>query len=93
MQFRNKKSNVEQGVPQGRVICPKLFNQPYHLVCGDENIAACATTTDYAKILGVTFDSIFKSFAQATTICDKMKCRDRFLEALAGSTGVPTRMR
>lgn len=39
-------------------------------------------TTNYPKILG----SMFKSSAHATAICNKIKSRNKFLKALAGST-------
>ncbi|XP_073848579.1 uncharacterized protein [Musca autumnalis] len=47
---------------------------------------ALIPTTNYPKILGVTFDSMFKSSAQATAICNKIRSRNKVLKSLAGST-------
>uniref|UniRef100_A0A1I8NL77 Uncharacterized protein n=1 Tax=Musca domestica TaxID=7370 RepID=A0A1I8NL77_MUSDO len=42
--------------------------------------------TNYSKVLEVTFDSIFKSSAHTTAICDKIKSRNKVLRSLASST-------
>ena len=47
---------------------------------------AIIPTTNYPKVLGVTFDSLFKSSAHTTAICDKIRSRNKVLKSLAGST-------
>lgn len=41
-------------------------------------------TRNYPKIQGVTLDRIFKTSAQATANCHKMKSRNKVLKGLAG---------
>ena len=43
-------------------------------------------TTNYPRILGVTLDSLFRSSAHATAICDRLRSRNNVLKSVAGST-------
>ena len=43
-------------------------------------------TTQYPKLLGVTFDSLFRFAKHATDVCTKLSTRNRILRALAGTS-------
>ncbi|XP_073831776.1 uncharacterized protein [Musca autumnalis] len=47
---------------------------------------AIIPTTNYPNVLGVTFDSMYKSSQHTTAICDKLRNRNKVHKSLAGST-------